>query len=683
MGLLARNMAALLGGAALSILLGMHASHAQEAQTNDAETKERVTVLKKVVVTDGGGEEAAPEDIPASVSKIDARIIETFGRENLDDVIRSVPGTFTRENPQQPGVAVNIRGFEGSGRVTSMIDGVRQNFRFTGHEASGFTYIDPNFLTGIDISRGAVSTTGGGGLAGSVNFRTLGVDDVIREGQKYGILGILSAGSNGAGVSGMTAGGIREGSAGVIGAISGRDTDDYKNGDGVTVPDTRQNLKSGLFKAEFGRGEEHQLSLGGIYYNNDFLANSYNQTITNRTLTANYRFDPSDSDLIDLKVNAYYNDLDMDYGTNATGGGSAAGRQINDRGTGFDVSNTSVASFGEVGLVSVNGVEYFHDKVTGTNTGVNPAAGTSWTGGVFTENTFSYGIFDLVAALRYDWYGLNGSLDAPSGPVMPYDLDVSDGSLNPKLTLAAQVTDWFQPFVTYSHTMRPPTLQETMLGGEHPGVGFVSMIPNPDLKPEKQRGWEIGANFKRNGLFTEGDAFTAKASYFDMRIEDFVSSRTHPVLGMMQFVNLPGTTHQRGFELAADYDMGSFFGGIAYTHIDTDLPSVQPGLGALSYLPDDVVSLTLGGRFFDERLTAGARINYVSNTLGFDFAEPVNVTDESGYTLVDLFANYKFNESVEVAFKVTNLFDEQYTPALSTTGSGPGRTFHVSTRFQF
>jgi hemoglobin/transferrin/lactoferrin receptor protein len=44
-------------------------------------------------------------------------------------------------------------------------------------------------LAGIDIERGAVTTTGGAGaLAGSANFRTLDVDDIIKPGQSTGVL---------------------------------------------------------------------------------------------------------------------------------------------------------------------------------------------------------------------------------------------------------------------------------------------------------------------------------------------------------------------------------------------------------------------------------------------------------------------------------------------------------------
>ena len=130
---------------------------------------------------------------PAAVSSVSQGEIQTFGQTDLDEVLRTIPGTFTRENPNNPGVAVNIRGFEGSGRVNMMIDGVRQNFRFTGHDAQGFTYVDPLLVAGIDVQRGAVSTAGGAGaLAGTANFRTLDVSDIVKDGQGVGGVSVLS-----------------------------------------------------------------------------------------------------------------------------------------------------------------------------------------------------------------------------------------------------------------------------------------------------------------------------------------------------------------------------------------------------------------------------------------------------------------------------------------------------------
>ena len=60
----------------------------------------------------------APYQAPAAVSTATKSDINTFGQIDTGDVLRAMPGTYTRESPNNPGVAVNIRGLEGSGRVT-------------------------------------------------------------------------------------------------------------------------------------------------------------------------------------------------------------------------------------------------------------------------------------------------------------------------------------------------------------------------------------------------------------------------------------------------------------------------------------------------------------------------------------------------------------------------------------
>ncbi len=673
-----------LASSGLAVILVAMASQSLAQEQKAAESESDVK-LKTITIRGDGAKGDATYNTPAAISTVSSEELRRNGDVKLDDVLRDKPGVFTRMNGSQPGVAVNIRGFEGSGRVNMMVDGVRQNFRFTGHEAQGFTYVDPNLLADIDISRGAVTGTGGGALAGSVNFRTLGVDDIVRQGQQYGVLGRASWGSNGVGFSEMLAAGARVNSMGVAAAISRRDSNNYKNGDGVEQPDTGQELTSGLVKTEFGFGEDHKLSLGGVFYNNDFGANSYDQNVKNKTFTANYSYNPSDNDLIDLHVNAYYNRLDMTYYNSLSTGrpGASTGRSITDKGYGFDISNTSRFNLGEVGVKWNYGVEYFRDNVSGDNTGVNPADGRSSNGAVFTEATFSYGIVDLIGGLRYDFFNTSGSADtglANFGDGGLYDVDISKQRLDPKITLAVNATDWLQPYVTYSQTMRAPTLQETMLGGTHPGSTSVSFLPNPALSPETQKGWEIGVNVKKDDLFLAGDTFRLKADYYDMDVEDYIISAFNPVYRKSQFVNVEGTSQVRGFELEAMYDAGMAFGGITYTHSKSDLPAQTAGLGAGQYMPDDVFSVSGGARFLERKLTVGGRYSYVSDgdTVGF-----TGVTKSDSYGLVDVFANYKFTDNVDLTLKVNNLFDKSYTPFLSTSGSGQGRTFLVATQFQF
>ncbi|MGC3985443.1 MAG: TonB-dependent receptor [Pseudorhodoferax sp.] len=89
-------------------------------------------------------------------------------------------------------------------------------------------------------------------------------------------------------------------------------------------------------------------------------------------------------------------------------------------------------------------------------------------------------------------------------------------------------------------------------------------------------------------------------------------------------------------------------------------------------------------------MTLGGRLHAVSETkVGpDDYGSPQPPLP--GYGLVDLFANYKLQNGVELSAGISNVFNVAYTPALSTTpdlstsgGTGRGRTFEVSAKAKF
>ena len=320
------------------------------------------------VETQAANEKAQKDAVyntPAAVSTATKSDLDTFGQVDTGDVLRSMPGTFTRESPQNAGLAVNIRGFEGSGRVNMMIDGVRQNFRFTGHEAQGFVYVDPALLAGVDIARGAVSTAGGAGaLVGAANLRTLGVDDIIKPGKNTGVLSIVTYGTNGVGWQEMLAGGVTNGAVGIAGAFSHREPDNYKNGDAASgaVHQTRI-LMSGLFKMDFALSPEQSLKLGAVLYDNDFFANSYLQNVQVEYLHAEVRLQAEQQSADRLRVQRL-RQRSRACSTSATLRrhrplGASAGRRPEDHGRGFDVTNTSRFNFGGVRIAATYGYEYF------------------------------------------------------------------------------------------------------------------------------------------------------------------------------------------------------------------------------------------------------------------------------------------------------------------------------------
>jgi hemoglobin/transferrin/lactoferrin receptor protein len=188
-----------------------------------------------------------------------------------------------------------------------------------------------------------------------------------------------------------------------------------------------------------------------------------------------------------------------------------------------------------------------------------------------------------------------------------------------------------------------------------------------------------------------------------MNVENYITGDF--ALGL--FRNLPGISEVKGVELEGKYDAGFFFGSLAYTYTDTNLPSQVAGLGAPSFMPEHTAVLTAGVRLLEQKLTVGTRISYFSETFvgGVNSGVFYGAPYMPGYTLVDLFSSYKVNSALEVGLTVTNLFDVEYTPSLSTpiipqgpitptncfgtnlsplcNDSGRGRTFMFTAKMQF
>src|SRR6202008_1723067 len=126
---------------------------------------------------------------------------------------------------------------------------------------------------------------------------------------------------------------------------------------------------------------------------------------------------------------------------------------------------------------------------------------------------FSYGIWDLIGGLRYQRYTLEGQTTLPSNNPFgmapgQYNIDNTETSWDPKVPLAAQVAPWLQPYVTYSQSMRAPTVSESLMTGFHPYAPpfyTLQFVANPFLVPESQRGWEFGVNVMKDGVFAPRD----------------------------------------------------------------------------------------------------------------------------------------------------------------------------------
>jgi hemoglobin/transferrin/lactoferrin receptor protein len=135
-----------------------------------------------------------PDPMPASdtlgaVSTVRQEQINQLMPTRPADLLYGMPGVYVQERPDDPGTAINIRGLQDFGRVAVVVDGARQNFQRTGHNANGIFYLEPELISSIDVVRGPVANIfGSGAIGGVASFRTKDVDDVLKVGERWGVL---------------------------------------------------------------------------------------------------------------------------------------------------------------------------------------------------------------------------------------------------------------------------------------------------------------------------------------------------------------------------------------------------------------------------------------------------------------------------------------------------------------
>lgn len=296
-----------------------------------------------------------------------------------------------------------------------------------------------------------------------------------------------------------------------------------------------------------------------------------------------------------------------------------------------------------------------------------------------------------------------GTPDITTYPSSELDIDRSYGQLLPSATVEFKPAEWIRPYVSYSHSFRPPTINESFFSGSIIPANGISTTgaPNLALRPETARTWELGVNILRDGVFTGNDAFRFKASAFHRTIRDYIvlgqiKAATPQAQFLDSFVNTVGDTTMYGLELEGNYDAGSFWVGGAATWLETRWPHSTeifyhdgvPSSGAIHAFAGAVpprfkVSVDAGVRLFDRNVTLGARVNHVTPNLARYLDQNGDLTETGDpYTTVDLHTSFRLGSDATLNLAVNNATDRRYIPA---TGNyiAPGRTFLASVKARF
>uniref|UniRef100_UPI002FD95DED TonB-dependent receptor domain-containing protein n=1 Tax=Novosphingobium sp. TaxID=1874826 RepID=UPI002FD95DED len=317
-------------------------------------------------------------------------------------------------------------------------------------------------------------------------------------------------------------------------------------------------------------------------------------------------------------------------------------------------------------------------------------------------NIFLVSIWPRTSANCMPGTGITTNTPVTEYPAHEVDIDRTYSAWLPSATIELKPVDWFRPYVSYSQSLRPPTILEAFFAGARPGdsAGY-EYAPNQALRAEKATTYEVGANMSFDGVLLDDDSIRIKMAAFRREVKDYIALGylvTDQVLDRTytSFVNLDGTTYMRGLEFEGNYDARSFWIGGSATFLKTEWPEktqvfsngTTTTTGEIVAWPGDVapkVKLTLDGgmRFFDEKFSLGARLNHVTPTQSRTLDTEGNLREVTDpYTTVDLYGSYAFNDKATLRFAVNNLTDRKYIPAASAY-TAPGRTFIATMNVKF
>lgn len=164
------------------------------------------------------------------------------------------------------------------------------------------------------------------------------------------------------------------------------------------------------------------------------------------------------------------------------------------------------------------------------------------------KNTDQYSLY------LYDEYRVDNKLLLT--PAIRYDYHKSFGShTSPNLGATYFISDKSRFKANYGTSYRAPSVDELYGAFTHGGIwGGMAIVGNPDLKPEKSKGWEISYEQEF------GDTTSAKLTYFDNKKEDAISYKIEmaPPSQKGKFYNIDSTS-SKGVEFEIKHDFGKGF----------------------------------------------------------------------------------------------------------------------------
>jgi len=607
---------------ALALLLLIHPAWAEE---KSADTKKvPAQKVEEIVVTATRLPEPEKEATSA-VTVVRGEDIEKMNVETLPDVLRSIPElTVIQNGGEGTAASVFLRG-GGSSQTLVMLDGVKVKSTTTG--SMDFSWISVDDIERIEIVKGPQSTVyGSEAMAGVINI-------ITKRGKGKPRAEVsIEAGSFGTYKPSVTAtGGLKDfdyrlsasylKTDGISSAKSGKERDGYKNA-GVSG---KFGLKKDAYELELtGKYVYDRIELDGF----DFAAKRAEDDLNYIQRRHNY--------MLSLKETVYASDV---WKQTITASTERSSERHRDPDTAFNnadiVTGIEAIDWQNDFTVSdaytlVGGAEYRKER--GRNKGNFEASVDNKAFYVLNKLKLFEDSLVVNAGLRYDKHETFGGKTT-------YRLGALYG-LKP-LRLKAS---WGTGF-------RAPALNEL----------YFPFFGNTQLRPEKSRGWEAGAEADMGKRLTFG------LTYFRQKYEDLIDTdpNTFTAKNIKEAVI-------KGVEASADLKVAEGLGLRAgYTYLDTE---DKTGGGRLPRRPNN--RLNLSASLVRKGFSMTADYSYVDERF-----DPAVGKDLAPYELVNLSGRLDVAKGIGLFARIENLFDEDYEEAGSY--GTPGISFYGGIKAEF
>ncbi|MBD2815762.1 TonB-dependent hemoglobin/transferrin/lactoferrin family receptor [Xenorhabdus sp. Flor] len=668
-----------LSALSIVILTGLSSAHAATIQAEKTAPAENNKHHKDTLTVYATGNQRDSFEAPMMVTVVEGNSANSKVAGNAIDLLRKIPGINTADYGRANGQDISLRGYSQKG-VLMLVDGVRQG---TDTKHINGIFLDPSLIKQIEVVRGPSALLyGSGALGGVIAYQTVDAADLLQAGQNTGfrVFSRAGTGDHSWGFGGAAFG--KTDNLDGLFSFSTRDVGNIRYGGGVKGQND-ETIGNMLAKGTWTIDDSQ--SLGGElrYYRNkahepknpqDITDHSRNlradRTTTQRDVQLTYKLNPSEYSWLNLRNDVYYSDVTINTKTKIDG---FEGRKQETYG--FKLENRSHLNASAFAAHQfIYGSEIYKQKQKPSSSDINgfPNADIRFASGwLQDEITIRDLPVSFIVGTRYDNYKASND---------KYK-DINADKWSSKGAISITPTDWSMLFASYSQAFRSPTMGEMYNDSRHfPGNYWK---PNPNLRPESNETQEYGFGLRFDELLTNNDGLKFKASYFDTKAKDYISTNITADWRFTTSINIPRAKIW-GWDVSMTYDTDWFSWDLAYNRTTGKDEQTGKSIEALS--PDTVTST------LDIPLSSsGFSIGWIGKFTQHTQFKGVNGGDKDEYgRKVSKYAGYGVNDfyisyhgegqlkGVTTSVVLGNAFDKQYYSSLGAPQNGRNAKLFVS-----